>query len=1059
MKLLACLALLLWLAVNSHAQPQITHVLVQSNHWIRLDGLAPQADELQVRASTDLAHWEPIANLAKTNGHFSFLDPSQPSRNARFYVLCSFPTQPTNDWRNQILFPDDPFVSAATQTDENSIQWVKFCLVLKEPARIYYQDSTKYVLHHEFATARLPGFEGMTRTAFDQVSLHPTNQQIVLGTVMIPPQSKIKRGIREYGVQIMGQEPYPGEMVAHIIELVRSTVIGAEGAAVYYLPAFEQTSAAQMDEAYLEGQGIPVSRPDRWLSGDQVYSPGWALGRLVSVTATNLMAAYTTGLLHPEDIVLIDAVPSEMPFVSGIISLTPSTPSSHVAILAESYRVPFVYLADAATRAQAQQLAGKEVVLQGRVESGFHMAQIIKVDGTMEAAFKAELLAYKTVPPTRITPKATYGSISASTDALKPSDSRYFGGKAANYGVIRRAVPTNSEPAVAFSMDLWDAFMDQELPGGVTLRAEINARLAPFTYPPDIRGFFNTLAMIRAMITQTAKFSASQQSAITNALAQFDPNRNIRFRSSSNAEDSASFTAAGLYDSFSGCLADDLDGDDLGPSHGDPTEAKERGVFRAMQKVYASFYNDNGCLERLRHGIDESQVGMGILAHYSYPDDQELANGVAEVTFEASGSVSQQLTAHLTAQTGAVSITNPDTSASPEVTACGEASDPEVLQASGLVPLGARVMTWDSDYRSLSGLLFTTYKAYCAAVNKPAADPINSPLLDFEFKRIKPGVLFIKQVRELPRTLTSNAPPYLLNEPASFWPYPRESTTVFANHRLKCRLLLETKNMRVTAATLSSCFYSRAVFEYRQGTNLVTLSGDPGRWAEATHSVTEDPRAGTVVTDSWVIGAGADRRTYQLISALPSVNAAVNPFLPVREIRKRLHVAYATPQPCLTWDLRDDTLTEEAIYLMPQPDPASLGPSNQENLTLSNLFAAPVTFLSPPVESSPFYGMDKNFWGVYPAVYSPQMETDITGLASKALRLRGYYSQTAVPGHKNRGAWFLFEPEMEACLDPDLQDELRKANIKLIHVSREGWSNSDITIILQGFDGRFRAWP
>jgi len=41
------------------------------------------------------------------------------------------------------------------------------------------------------------------------------------------------------------------------------------------------------------------------------------------------------------------------------------------------------------------------------------------------------------------------------------------------------------------------------------------------------------------------------------------------------------------------------------PSQCDPSENNECGVFRAIKRVYASFYNDNAFIERLRHGIDE----------------------------------------------------------------------------------------------------------------------------------------------------------------------------------------------------------------------------------------------------------------------------------------------------------------------------------------------------------------------------------------------------------------------------------------------------------------------
>src|SRR5262249_47553000 len=148
---------------------------------------------------------------------------------------------------------------------------------------------------------------------------------------------------------------------------------------------------------------------------------------------------------------------------------------------------------------------------------------------------------------------------------------------------------------------------------------------------PNIAGLKQDLAAIRSMITGTARFTDPQKQTIIAALKVFDQGRNIRFRSSTNVEDSEQFTGAGLYDSYSGCLEDDLDNANVGPSHCDPTEKNERGVFRAIQKAYASFYNDNAYIERLRHRIDESTVGMALLVHHSAPDDTELANGVATI--------------------------------------------------------------------------------------------------------------------------------------------------------------------------------------------------------------------------------------------------------------------------------------------------------------------------------------------------------------------------------------------------------------------------------------------
>ena len=42
-----------------------------------------------------------------------------------------------------------------------------------------------------------------------------------------------------------------------------------------------------------------------------------------------------------------------------------------------------------------------------------------------------------------------------------PADIQYLGGKAANFGFLRREIPANSPAAIALTFDLWEAFLDQ----------------------------------------------------------------------------------------------------------------------------------------------------------------------------------------------------------------------------------------------------------------------------------------------------------------------------------------------------------------------------------------------------------------------------------------------------------------------------------------------------------------------------------------------------------------------------------------------------------------------
>src|SRR5690606_28839597 len=75
--------------------------------------------------------------------------------------------------------------------------------------------------------------------------------------------------------------------------------------------------------------------------------------------------------------------------------------------------------------------------------------------------------------------KLHLGKISEDVAALTPDDARHFGGKASNFGFLLREIPDNTRPfAVAFSFDLWDAYMQQEAEPGVTLENWIQEKLA-----------------------------------------------------------------------------------------------------------------------------------------------------------------------------------------------------------------------------------------------------------------------------------------------------------------------------------------------------------------------------------------------------------------------------------------------------------------------------------------------------------------------------------------------------------------------------------------------------
>src|SRR6266542_1930421 len=280
-----------------------------SNGWVRLNSSFSSGTVLTLEASTNRLGWQAIGTLH--DAVFNYPDAATDQLDQRYYRLLAASRGLANDWKNQILFPTEPFLSPAGQ----DLRWVKFAILLHDPTRVYYQDSAKFLFHYDFATQRLPPFLGIDPASFDAVSLYRTNQQVVLGAVLYPPATKYA----EYGIQVVGRDAYQPEDIARWFELVKATVYAPSGAGVYYIPVFEQNEMARTNADAFAAKGIPVASVERWISVNHVYSPGWALGRLKFFPASEIAAAFADGRLRPEDILLTDGVPAETPLVSGII--------------------------------------------------------------------------------------------------------------------------------------------------------------------------------------------------------------------------------------------------------------------------------------------------------------------------------------------------------------------------------------------------------------------------------------------------------------------------------------------------------------------------------------------------------------------------------------------------------------------------------------------------------------------------------------------------------------------------------------------------------------------
>ena len=492
-------------------------------------------------------------------------------------------------------------------------------------------------------------------------------------------------------------------------------------------------------------------------------------------------------------------------------------------------------------------------------------------------------------------------------------------------------------------------------------------------------------------------------------------------------------------------------------------------MFRAISRVFASFFNNNAYLERLRHDVNEVQVGMALVVHHSFPDEIELANGVATVEIRGPGANS---TVSLVTQQGAVSVTNPQDASIPEevtvtILPSGNVVPPRLTRSSTLVPLGATVMVWPDDYVALTDLLILVSDRFSEVTGQ------TEYMLDLEYKKVAPGGevlpsggLVVKQVRQVPAPdETAGVTPFLLNIPANLEVFPGEfelfgDTDVFADHRLKSRWQLETYAMMLDSSSLSDRLYSGLSLEYLDGDQIRAAAGQMSALPSAAHSFD-----GEDATDSWELPGLSNPRSYRLLTTdIPtSVSPAENPIFTLADLGT---YAFNLPYRCLTLGVQFDhpvmawhqqlwpydppsglsTTTTNTVYLWSRPGACPQDVWVERSYASDGVSITTSFYHPPPPTGYPD-------WAGHTAPLQRWDRTVIEGLASEPIVLQGYYSQTYRPEHHNLIENFLFEPRLEPGITPDILDELSGMNIRFIHLIMDNRQDGDKSeIATYGFE-------
>ena len=311
------------------------------------------------------------------------------------------------------------------------------------------------------------------------------------------------------------------------------------------------------------------------LNKNQEYlalNPGKAVGRIHIIDKLD-----DTVEIGDNEIIILKELPQNLPPVRGIIVAKPSSPLSHINILAKGWNVPNVYIKDADK-------------LFREFDTFVYKLDASLTDYKLERASLDDIRTQFVPPDQQVPPVNLAVKKLAALREMRKKDSVTYGAKAANLGEMLNArVPGVTVPD-GFSIPFYwyDAFMKSH---------KLNDKIAEFeddlqfVHNPRVRR--QKLEEFRNAI-QKAPFDPALRRAVIQKWRVQLGARPVFVRSSSNSEDLPNFSGAGLYSSVANVR-------------------EENKLIDAVKKVWASLWRFEAYEARVRNYVSQKDVYMSAL--------------------------------------------------------------------------------------------------------------------------------------------------------------------------------------------------------------------------------------------------------------------------------------------------------------------------------------------------------------------------------------------------------------------------------------------------------------
>ncbi|MBN1611621.1 MAG: hypothetical protein JW940_33610 [Polyangiaceae bacterium] len=632
-----------------------------------------------------------------------------------------------------------------------------------------FQDTATYPLHLPFLRT-FPEFETLDFDTYLTLVVHRASRVLWGGELRLFSGARHprtgKRGVMGLFVYADAQEPLEIEELLGLYQRIERCAPYARDLLVLVGADTDQAARLREQADELDAFGISVVnavdlvQPDVAAEG---YSVGDGYGYLRIVASGQTLPSD----LGPRDLLVIEGASDDIGLVAGLVTALPQNVHSHLNLRLREKQIPNARISDVFQDQALMELDGRLAHLHVEAETA-----------TLEPALLVDAEAFWSlrVPPITLpTPDLDEESL-MSVAHLSAGDVTAYGSKAANLGELYTVLPKpNRLVGFGIPFSRYREWMEQ-----TGLADRVSELLTDPRTRTDAVYRRSELEALRDAIEDAEVAPESIAELAETAQAVFGSKYEtmpLKFRSSSNVEDTTRLSGAGLHDSARGCFADDLDGDTEGPSaclsdderaalqaeldqrrvelaeHPERTWvadivkdlssdlSKERSVARAVKKVYASLWNDRAFEERAYFGIDQQTALMGIQVNPSFVLERVDAVAVTNLS-DPDG---EPYTRVVSQVGGQPVVDPPDPTVVAETltfrkSSDGTVMDAQVLTSSSLSPLPI----WSRTRLQELADLLSVAQAHFETDVYPEIQPLE---LDIEIKVTRDDRIVIKQAR------------------------------------------------------------------------------------------------------------------------------------------------------------------------------------------------------------------------------------------------------------------------------------------------------------------------